>query len=118
MVDWWWRLRARRLARETGLPTDVVVAEARVLVAERDMRDARAAVSAAKGELEKLVAEDGLVGQIDDQAQWCTLLEATAMRKRDQWEEMVGQLGQALVELPPGWTPERVRVEVESKLLL
>lgn len=116
MVDWWWRLRARRLARETGLPTDVVVAEARVLVAERDMRDARAAASAAKGELEKLVAEDGLVGQIDDQAQWCALLEATAQRKSARWKQLVEELGQALAGLPPGWTPERVRVEVEARL--
>lgn len=118
MANRWWRLRVRRLARETGLPADLVVAEARVLVAERDMREARAAATAAKDELERLVAEDGLVDRIDDQAQWCTLLEATAVRKRDEWEEMVGQLGQALAELPPGWTPERVRVEVESRLLV
>lgn len=116
MADRWWRLRVHRLARETGLPADLVVAEARVLVAERDMREARTAAAAAKGELERLVAEDGLVSQIDDQAQWCTLLEATAVRKRGQWQDMLCQLGQALVELPPGWTPERVRVEVEARL--
>lgn len=118
MVDRWWRLRARRLARETGLPADLIAAEARVPVAERDMCEASDAAAAARGELERLVAEDGLVDQIDDQAQWCTLLEATAVRKRDQWQDMVDQLGQALARLPPGWTPERVRAEVESKLLV
>jgi len=116
LANRWWRFQALRLARETGLPADLVVAEARVLVAERDMHEARAAADAAQGELERLVAEHGLVDQIDDQAQWCALMEAAAVRKRDRWQEMVGQLGQALAGLPPGWTPERVRVEVESRL--
>ncbi len=115
-----WRTRKRRESQaEAGLPSDIVAAYARLLIAERESHESREAADAAAAELDRLIGEKGLIAQIEDQAQWSRLLESTAQTKAERYETMSQEFDSAVAEVgfPPGWTPEGARKMVEQQLM-
>ncbi|AZZ41101.1 hypothetical protein C0Z11_01030 [Acidipropionibacterium jensenii] len=118
-MAWWSLSRHRGKRSQTDLPSDVVAAYARLLIAEREMRDSRVAADAAAWELSKLIEEKGLASQIDDQSQWSTLLEATARRRAERYESLSRDFDEALAAagFPSDWTPQRARELVEHQLM-
>lgn len=116
----WWGLSGHRGKRSrTDLPSDVVAAYARLLIAEREMRNSRVAADAAACELSKLVGEKGLASQIDDQSQWSALMEATARQRAEQYTALSRDFDASLAAagFPSDWTPEKARRLVENQLM-
>ncbi|GEM_PF-3343885 len=105
LVSWW---RKRRAGRENGQPTDVVTAYARMLEAEEAMRADCAAAEAAAGELDRLIKDNGLITQIEDQAQRSTIMATTAQHQTQQYGRACEAFSLALevAGLPADWTPE------------
>jgi hypothetical protein len=118
IVSWWKKRRHRDWRVASAPPTDVVTGYARMLTAEREMHSSATAAKAAAGELEQLVAEKGLISQIENQSQLAAVLATTARAKADAYEAACMDFAKALVAagLPPDWSPERASIPIEQQM--
>lgn len=118
IVSWWSRRKRHNWRIVSDPPADAVTGYTRMLSAEHEMHSSAAAAKAAAGELERLIADKGLISQIEDQSQLSTVLAATAREKADLYEAACMDFAKALVAagLPPDWTPAPTPIPVEQQM--